>query len=128
MSKLEPCKIWIEKCEAARMIEDEFGTDKALRYLIGEKFLDYLEAAERLPDFRAEIPAFVAEIKTIFEPWQLAEFLKTARQTEPFDPDLYEGEDPEVIEMERREDLRRSANDLLLVERARAWLLGGEDG
>ena len=53
-----PCEIWIEKCEAARMIEDEFGTDKALRYLIGEKFLDYLEAAERLPDFRAEIPAF----------------------------------------------------------------------
>ena len=128
MSKMEPCKIWIEKCEAARMIEDEFGTDKALRYLIGEKFLDYLEAAERLPDFRAEIPAFVAEIKTIFEPWQLAEFLKTARQTEPFDPDLYEGEDPEFIEMERRDDLRRSANDLLLVERARGWLLEGEDG
>jgi hypothetical protein len=124
---MEPCKIWIEKCDAARMIEDEFGTDKALRYLIGEKFLDYLEAAERLPDFRAEIPAFVAEIKTIFEPWQLAEFLKTARQTEPFDPDIYEGEDPEVIEMERRNDLRRSAADLLLVERAREWLLGEGD-
>ncbi|MGP0069283.1 MAG: hypothetical protein ACLQGP_37490 [Isosphaeraceae bacterium] len=125
---MEPCKIWIEKCEAARMIEDEFGTDKALSYLIGEKFLDYLEAAERLPAYRAEIPAFVAEIKTIFEPWQLAEFLKTARQTEPFDPDIYEGEDPEIIEMERRNDLRRSANDLLLVEQARAWLLEGEDG
>ena len=34
--------------------------------------------------------AFVAEIKTIFEPWQLAEYLATARQTEPFDPDIYE--------------------------------------
>jgi len=124
---MKPCEIWIEKCDAARMIEDEFGTDKALRYLIGEKFLDYLEAAERLPDFRAEIPAFVAEIKTIFEPWQLAEFLKTARQTEPFHPDIYEGEDPEVIEMERRNDLRRSAADLLLGERAREWLLGEGD-
>jgi len=125
---MKPCEIWIEKCDATRMIEDEFGTDKALRYLIGEKFLDYLEAAERLPDFRAEIPAFVAEIKTIFEPWQLAEFLKTARQTEPFDPSLYDEDedediDPEVIEMERRNDLRRSAADLLLVERAREWLL-----
>jgi hypothetical protein len=125
---MEPCKIWIEKCEAARMIEDEFVTDNALRYLIGEKFLDYLEAAERLPDYRAEIPAFVAEIKTIFEPWQLAEFLKTARQSEPFDPDIYEDEDPEIIEMERQSDLRRSANDLLLVEQARGWLLEGEDG
>ena len=130
---MEPCKIWIEKCEAARMIEDEFGTDKALSYLIGEKFLDYLEAAERLPDFRAELPAFVAEIKTIFEPWQLAELLKTARQTEPFDPSLYEDVnedediDPEFAEDERQDELRRSASDLLLVERAREWLLGEGD-
>jgi hypothetical protein len=127
---MEPCKIWIEKCDAARMIEDEFGTDKALRYLIGEKFLDYLEAAERLPDFRAEIPAFVAEIKTIFEPWQLAEYLETARQSEPFDPSLYDEDediDPEFVEMERQDDLRRSAADLLLVERAKEWLLGEGD-
>ncbi len=130
---MEPCKIWIEKCDAARMIEDEFGTDKALRYLIGEKFLDYLEAAERLPDFRAEIPAFVAEIKKIFEPWQLAEYLETARQSEPFDPSLYddvdedEEIDPEFIEMERQDDLRRSAADSLLVEQARGWLLGDGD-
>jgi len=128
---MESCKIWIEKCDAARMIEDEFGTDKALRYLIGEKFLDYLEAAERLPDHRAEIPAFVAEIKTIFEPWQLAEYLETARQSEPFDPSLYDDEDedidPEFVEMERQDDLRRSAADLLLVERAKEWLLGEVD-
>jgi len=120
---MEFCKIWIDVRDAARRIEDEFGTDKALRYLISEKFLDYLEAAERLPDYRAELPAFVAEIKTIFEPWQLAECLATARQTEPFDPDIYEDEDPEFIEMERQDELRRSAADLLLVERAKEWLL-----
>ena len=121
---MESCKIWIEQCEAAGWIEDEFGTDKALDYLVGEKFLNFLEAAETDADFRAEIPAFVAEIKTIFEPWQLAEYLETARQTEPFDPDLYEDEDDEFIEMERQDDLRRSAADLLLVERAKEWLLG----
>jgi hypothetical protein len=82
---MNPCKIWMEQCAAARSIEDEFGTDKALGYLIGEKFLNYLEAAERHDDFRAEIPAFVAEIKTIFERWQLAEYLEHARQREPFD-------------------------------------------
>ena len=124
---MEPCKMWIEKCEAARMIEDEFGTDKALTYLIAEKFLDYLDAAERLPDFRAEIPAFVAEIKTIFEPWQLEDFLKTARQSEPFDPSRYEDDedmDSEDVEMERKLEISRSASDMLLVEQARAWLLG----
>jgi hypothetical protein len=134
-------KIWIEQCEAARGIEDEFGTDKALKYLIDEKFIDFLEAAEADAAFRAEIPAFVAEIKTIFEPWQLRECLDRARQTEPFDPSLYEpdepdvpgidygdyeryeGEDPETIEMMRHDDIRECSRDLLLVERAREWLL-----
>lgn len=68
------------------------------------------------------IPAFVAEIKRIFEPWQLSEFLETARQTEPFDPSLYD--DEEEAEMERKAELRKSAAELLLVERAREWLLG----
>ena len=121
---MNPCKVWVEQCEAARRIEDDFGTDKALDYLIREKFLNFLEAAETDAGFRAEIPAFVAEIKTIFEPWQLAECLETARQTGPFDPDIYEGEDDEIIEIERQNDRRESAADLLLVERAREWLLG----
>jgi hypothetical protein len=118
------CKIWIEQCKAARGIEDDFGTDKALTYLIGEKFLTFLEAAETDSEFRAEIPAFVAEIKTIFERWQLAEYLEIARRTEPFDLRLYdEDDDPEVIAMDRKEDIRRCTNDLLLVERAKEWLL-----
>jgi hypothetical protein len=61
------CEIWKEQCDAVRQIEDDFGTQKALEYLIGEKFLNFLEAAETDAEFRAEIPAFVAEIKTIFE-------------------------------------------------------------
>jgi hypothetical protein len=118
------CKIWIEQCEAAKGIEDDFGTDKALTFLIGEKFLNFLEAAETDAEFRAEIPAFVVEIKDIFEQWELSQYLEIARQTERFDPSLYD--DAEEAEIERRVDLRRSANDLLLVERAREWLL--EDG
>jgi hypothetical protein len=126
---MNPCKIWIEQCDAARRIEDEFGTPNALAYLVGEKFLNFLEAMESHADFRAEVPAFVAEVKTIFEHWQLAEYLETARQSEPFDPSLYdEDEDPEDIEMDRREDIQRSARDLLLVERAKGWLLEGNEG
>ena len=125
---MKPHEIWREQCEAARTIEDNFGVPKALDYLVGEKFLNFLEVAETAPEFRAEVPVFVAEIRTIFEPWQLAEFLQTARQTEPFDPGLYDDEeDAETIEDERQEDIRRSARDLLLVERAREWLLLSED-
>jgi hypothetical protein len=118
-------KIWTQQCTAARGIEEEFGTQKALAYLIEEKFINFLEAAEDDADFRAEIPAFVEEIKTIFERWQLAEYLEKARQTEPFDPSVYE--DQEEAEMERQLELRRSAAELLLVERARDWLLEGEE-
>jgi hypothetical protein len=121
---MKPCKIWIEQCKAARGIEDDFGTEKALAYLIGEKFLNFLEAAETNSEFRAEIPDFVTEIKTIFERWQLIEYLELARRTEPFDLRLYdEDDDPEEIEMDRQEDIRRCTNDLLLVERAKEWLL-----
>ena len=120
---MEPHKIWIEQCEAARGIQDEFGEENALTYIVGEKFLNYLEVADRDPDFRAEIPAFVAEIKTIFEPWQIADYLDRAHQTEPFEESLYEGEDPEVIEEANQEDIRYCTRELLLVERAREWLL-----
>ena len=127
---MKPCEIWIEQCKATRQIEAEFGTQNALDYLIGEKFLNFLQAAETDAEFRAEIPAFVGGIKTILETRQLAEYLETARQSEPFDPSLYdEDEDigPEFVEDERQDELRRSAADLLLVERAREWLLEDEE-
>lgn len=131
----EPHKIWIEQCEAAEGIEDDFGTQKALEYLVGEKFLNFLEAAETDSDFRAEIPAFVTKIKEIFERWQLAQYLETARETEPFDPALFEPRDhpilgkdeiefdAEEIKEMRKDDIRQCTRDLLLVERAREWLL-----
>ena len=52
---MKPCKIWIEQCDAARGIKDDFGTDKALTYVIGEKFLDFLEAAETIADFGGSV-------------------------------------------------------------------------
>jgi 5'-deoxynucleotidase YfbR-like HD superfamily hydrolase len=118
---MNPHRSWLEQCEAAKTIQDEFGTDRALAYLIGEKFVNFLGAAETDEAFREEIPAFVDEIRRIFERWQLAAYLETARQTEPFDPSDYG--DPAEAEFERRLELRESANELLLVERAREWLL-----
>jgi hypothetical protein len=65
----------------------------------------------------------------------LAQYLETARETEPFDPSLFEpqssyllGEekvefDAEEVEQMRKDDIRQCTRDLLLVERAREWLL-----
>jgi hypothetical protein len=123
-----PTEIIEDWCDAARGIEAQFGTQEALKYLVGEKFLQYLEAAEKLPDLRAELPAFVEAIKGIFERWQLAEYLDKAGWTEPFDPKDYEEEadGEEFIEMERKDNLRRTANELLLLEQAKVWLLNEE--
>jgi len=116
-----PHEIWREQCDAARGIGDEFGVDRALEYLVGEKFINFLSAAETDRAFRDEIPLFVAEIQDIFERWQLAAYLEIARRTEPFDPSDYD--DPKEADVARRMELRKSADELLLVERARDWLL-----
>ena len=119
-------KIWIEQCEAARGIEEEYGTPQAMEYLVGDKFFNFLEAADDHASFRAEIPAFVAEIKSIFERWQLAAYLEVAKQSEPFDPALFDGDeetDAEDVEDMRKNDIRQCTRDLLLMERAREWLL-----
>ena len=115
-------QIWSEECEVAERIEAEFGAEKALNYLIGEKFLDFLDASDSDPDFRAEIPAFVSEIRSIFERWQLAEYLERARHSEPFDPSVFEDGDSAIFENQL--DTSQSAAKLLLVERAEVWLLG----
>lgn len=93
-------KIWIDQCEAARGIEDELGVVPAMKYLVGEKFMN----------------------------WQIAEYLDKAGWTEAFDASLYDDEDyePEEIEMERKNNIRRVAKEMLLIERAKEWLLDGD--
>lgn len=72
---MELHRMWTEQCEATTGIRNAFGTQQALNYLIGEKFLDFIEAAESSDDFHRELPAFAARIKTLFEPQQLAAYL-----------------------------------------------------
>ena len=118
---MKPHETWLEQCEAAREIEAEFGVDRAIAYVVGEKFINFVSAAETEKEFLEELPAFAAEIRGIFERWQLAAYLEVARHTERFDPADYD--DQAEAEAARRQELRESADDLLLVERAREWLL-----
>jgi hypothetical protein len=75
-----PEEIVADWCAAARGIEGHWGRERALGYLIGEKFLNFLEQAETGRGWRAVIPAFVAEIKALFEQWQLPQLLDTPRR------------------------------------------------
>lgn len=55
-------KIWIEQCEAAQGIKERYGVKKALGYLIGEKFMNFVQEADRGPEFAEELPKFISEI------------------------------------------------------------------
>jgi hypothetical protein len=72
--------IWREQCDAARSIKERFGTKKALGYLLGEKLLSFLRASNAHADLAADLPGFVAEIKTIFEPYELRGYLASVRR------------------------------------------------
>jgi hypothetical protein len=65
-SGIEFHQIYIEQCAAAQRIKQRFGLGNALEYLIGEKLLNFVEAAEHIPLFAQELPSFVAEIKQVF--------------------------------------------------------------
>lgn len=117
-------KIWIEQCEAARDIREAFGLQKAIGYLIGEKLLDFLRAADQDPAFAAELPRFVEEINRIFDRAELQTYLDNVRRVGPLG---------HVCSEEAYEEMREAgavpedpvwwAEDILLIERAKALLL-----
>src|SRR5580704_5160118 len=70
--------IWIEQCDAARGIRDDWGTRNALGYLVGEKLLNYIRAADSDPSWEPNVPKFVAEIRQIFTDDDLQAYFATA--------------------------------------------------
>lgn len=78
---MEQHQMWMEQCDATGGIRTAFGTQQALNYLIGEKFLDFIETAATNDDFRSELPTFAARIKTLFEPSQLAGYVAPAEDS-----------------------------------------------
>ena len=76
----EPHKIWIGQCESARGIKDEFGSQKALGYLVGEKLMNHVRAADDHPEFAEELPKFITEIHKIFPLPLLQNYLETVQR------------------------------------------------
>lgn len=73
-------RIWEERCEAARRIRDEFGTAKALGYLIGEKLVHFVREVDSHPESAVELSAVVEETKRIFGRREIAEYLAAIRR------------------------------------------------
>jgi hypothetical protein len=121
---MDPIDFIESRCAAARNILVDFGPDKALGYLIGEKFLSFLGTADRDDEWRQAIPTFVAEIKAIFEGWQIASYLNEPRRLGA----LGHVADDQTHQLFRQqatdaENLQEDARNLVLVEWARQLLL-----
>lgn len=96
-------KVWIEQCEAAQDIRQAFSLQRALDYLIGEKLFSFVEAAEDDPDFAAELPVFVAEIRRMFSGAEVRQFLEELERDKflaPNDTDLGMPDDSDQFEEE----------------------------
>ena len=71
--------IWREQCEAAKSIRERYGAENALDYLVDEKLMNFAGAAEQRPEFAAELPAFVAEVRKLFYPSRTPRSLRGTR-------------------------------------------------
>jgi hypothetical protein len=84
-------KIRIDQCQATESILGQFGLQNALDYLIGEKLFNFVQAAEQRPEFAAELPLFLAEIRRLFTAKEIRDYLDHLEQNKylaPRQPDL----------------------------------------
>jgi hypothetical protein len=119
-------RTWIEQCEAAEDIRKRYGQKSALDYLIGEKLFSFVMASEQKPEFAAELPPFVAEIRLLFAPPDIREYLdhlEHAKILAPPDPYRETDEDDEMEEDLWPDNPILGAEELLRFSRIRELLL-----
>ena len=71
--------MWQQQCDAARRIQDRFGTPRALTYVVGEKFFNMVRALESDRRLAPDVDDFATELRTIFTPGDLRESFRKAR-------------------------------------------------
>lgn len=117
--------IWREQCEAAQEIRGAWGTSKALGYLVGEKFLNYMHVSDSDPVWNVKLPLFAAEIRRMFTNEELAEYFATTRRVGPLAHVATEEQYQTMRDARAfEENAVTGAADAILFERARDLLLG----
>jgi hypothetical protein len=88
-------QIWIEQCEAAQTIKARYGLTAAFEYLVGEKLMNFANAASRHPDFARELPRFVSEVRRMFTPDEIGAHLEQIERAQSEqDVDVLDEDDP----------------------------------
>ena len=88
-------KIWIEQCEATRTIRARFGLKAAFDYIVGEKLINFTDAASRHRDFAQELPRFISEVRRMFTPAEIgAQLTRIERKQNQEEEDVLDEDDP----------------------------------
>ena len=101
--------VWMDQCDAAEGIRLRFGLAEAFDYVVGEKLLNFAEAAAQDPDFARELPRFVSRVRSMFTADEIRSHLariECARR-EPVVTDVeldeLDHEDPGLLEERHRQ-------------------------
>jgi len=70
-----PQDIWIAQCDAAKSVSARFGLKASFDYLVGEKLMNFAEAASNHPEFARELPRFISEVRQMFGATDMREHL-----------------------------------------------------
>jgi hypothetical protein len=87
-------EVWIEQCGATQSIKLRYGVKAAFDYAVGEKLLNFANAASRHPEFGRELPRFVAEVRRMFTPEEIRRHMaRLEREQREKDADVSEEDD-----------------------------------
>jgi len=121
---IDRADFWRDQCQAALRIKIEFGIEKALGYLIGEKLVAFVRDSDRNDRVRAVLPEFVLEIKRIFNQFEIRAYLDNVKRIGSL-AHVCTDEEYEVFRTAGAidEDPVEGAEDVLIVERIKEMLL-----
>jgi len=95
MNFREAHKIWIAQCEAAETVRTRFGLKAAFNYIVGEKLINFVEAASNNRAFAQELPRFISEVRRMFTPDEIgAQLTRIEREQNEKDEDVLNEDDP----------------------------------
>lgn len=116
-------KNWIEQCEASIGIKERYGVEKALGYLIGEKLFFHLEMVEKDDLWAQEIIPFCAEIKNLYDQWELRNYLDNVKRTGPAGHVMSDEDYEEVGHKIHEYSVVQAAQNIFRLEKIRTLLL-----
>ena len=95
MNSSKAHKIWIEQCEATQTIKARFGLKAAFDYIVGEKLMNFAEAASRHRAFAQELPQFISEVRRMFTSEEIgAQLTRIERERNEKNEDVLDEDDP----------------------------------